>query len=78
MNTPIRHDHEVLLENLLKGKLPRNLRWSEVIEFIELVGKVEKQGGDEFAFQVGTQRVSSSVLMAMTSKSKKFPASVSS
>jgi hypothetical protein len=56
VNIPIRHDHEVLLESLLKGKLPRNLRWSEVVELIGQVGKVEQHGGDEFAFQVGTQR----------------------
>jgi hypothetical protein len=55
MNT-IRDDHEVLLESLIEGKLPRNLRWSEVVELIEQIGKVEPHGGDEFAFQVGTQR----------------------
>jgi hypothetical protein len=41
---------------LLTGKLPRNLAWSEVVELIGKVGEVQPHGGDEFAFEVGTQR----------------------
>jgi tryptophan 2,3-dioxygenase len=56
MDTPLRHDLQVLLESLLGGKLPRNLSWSDVFELIGQIGEVQSHGGDEFAFVVGTQR----------------------
>jgi len=56
MNTRLRHDHEELLENLLSGKLPRNLSWSAVVDLIAQIGKVEPHGNDEYAFTVGSQR----------------------
>ena len=56
MDTHLRHKHELLLQSLLSGKLPRNLSWSDVVELIGKLGKVEPHGGDEVAFVVGSQR----------------------
>ena len=56
MNTHLDHKHELLLESLLGGSLPRNVHWSDVVELIGKVGKVEPHGGTEFAFIVGSQR----------------------
>ena len=47
---------ESLRQNLLHGRLPHNLSWSEAVELIERVGEVEPRGGDEFVFRVGNQR----------------------
>jgi len=49
---------ESLYRNLLNGKLPHNLSWSEAVELIEhLGGDVQPHGGDEFVFRIGSQRV---------------------
>ncbi len=48
---------ESLYQNLLNGKLPHNLSWSEAVELVEHLGEVQPHGGDEFVFRVGTQRV---------------------
>jgi len=48
---------ESLYQNLLNGKLPRNLSWSEAVELVEHLGEVQPHGGDEFVFRVGAQRV---------------------
>ena len=48
---------ELLYQNLLNGKLPHNLNWSEAVELIEQLGEVQPLGDDEFAFRVGGQRV---------------------
>ncbi|MEQ1472629.1 MAG: hypothetical protein ABLQ96_02345 [Candidatus Acidiferrum sp.] len=56
MKTHLRHNHEALLQSVLAGKLPRNLSWGDVLELIAKVGEVQKHGGDEFAFVVGSQR----------------------
>ena len=48
---------ESLYQNLLNGKLPHNLSWSEAVELVEHLGKVQPLGGDEFVFRVGSQRV---------------------
>ena len=49
---------ESLYQNLLNGKLPHNLSWSEAVELVEYVGgDVQPHGGDEFVFRVGGQRV---------------------
>lgn len=56
METVLRHDHEMLLESLTNGKLPRNVRWADVLDLIGHIGSVEPRGNDEFAFQVETQR----------------------
>ncbi len=47
---------ETLHQNLLNGKLPHNLSWSEAVELVEHLGEVEPRGGDEFAFRIGSQR----------------------
>jgi hypothetical protein len=56
MNQPMRHDHKELLESLVRGKLPRNLSWSSVIDLIGQIGAVQPHGNDEFVFVVGSQR----------------------
>ena len=56
MNTHLDHKHELLLESLLAGSLPRNVRWSDVVELIGKMGQIEPHGGTEFAFTVGSQR----------------------
>jgi hypothetical protein len=48
---------ESLYQNLLNGKLPHNLSWSEAVELIEHLGEVQPHGDDEFVFRVGSQRV---------------------
>ena len=48
---------ESLYQNLLKGKLPHNLSWSETVELVEHLGEVQPHGDDEFVFRVGNQRV---------------------
>ena len=55
MSTQVRHDHKLLLEHLLNGKLPRGLAWHEVIELITHIGEVLPNGGDEFTFVVDGQ-----------------------
>jgi hypothetical protein len=47
---------ESLHQNLLNGKLPHNLSWSEAVELIKHLGEVQPHGGDEFVFRVGNQR----------------------
>ena len=49
---------ESLYQNLLSGKLPHNLSWSEAVELVgHLGGEVQLHGGDEFVFRIGRQRV---------------------
>jgi hypothetical protein len=48
--------HLELHQNLLNGKLPHNLSWSEAVELVEHLGEVQPHGDDEFVFRVGTQR----------------------
>jgi hypothetical protein len=48
---------ESLYQNLLHGKLPHNLSWSETVELVEHLGEVQPHGDDEFVFRVGSQRV---------------------
>src|ERR1700691_439295 len=50
------HKHELLLESLLTGSLPRSLRWDDVVELIGKLGKIEPHGGNKFEFVVGSQR----------------------
>ena len=47
---------ESLYQNLLHGKLPHNLSWSEAVELVDHLGEVEPHGDDEFVFLVGSQR----------------------
>jgi hypothetical protein len=48
---------ESLYQNLLDGRLPHNLSWSEAVELVEHLGEVQPHGDDEFVFRVGSQRV---------------------
>ena len=52
----LHHKLAGLHQRLLHGKLPRSLHWSDVIELIGHLGRVQQLGGDEFAFSVGTRR----------------------
>lgn len=47
---------ESLHQNLLNGKLPQNLSWSDAVKLIGHLGEVQAHGGDEFVFRVGAQR----------------------
>ena len=47
---------ESLYQNLVNGKLPHNLSWSEAVELVEHLGEVQPRGNDEFVFRVGSQR----------------------
>ncbi|SRR5579871_655166 len=47
---------ESLHQNLLNGKLPHNLSWSETVELVEHLGEVQPHGNDEFIFRVGSQQ----------------------
>jgi len=47
---------ESLYQNLLNGKLPHNLSWSETVDLVEHLGEVQPHGGDEFVFRVGSDR----------------------
>jgi hypothetical protein len=47
---------ESLYQNLLHGKLPHNLSWSEAVELVEHLGEIQPQGDDQFVFRVGSQR----------------------
>ncbi len=48
---------ESLYQNLLNGKLPHNLSWSEAVDLVEHLGEVQPHGDDEFVFRVGSERV---------------------
>ncbi|MGA7156536.1 MAG: hypothetical protein WBY53_06805 [Acidobacteriaceae bacterium] len=48
--------HELILESLLAGGLPRSLRWDDVVDVIGKVGTIEPHGDDRFEFAVGSQR----------------------
>jgi hypothetical protein len=49
---------ESLYQNLVNGKLPHNLSWSEAVDLVEyLGGDVQPHRGDEFVFRVGSERV---------------------
>jgi len=56
MSEHLHHKLGVLHQSLLHGKLPRSLHWSDAIDLIGHIGQVQAQGGDEFAFVVGTRR----------------------
>ena len=56
MSEHLTHKLKVLHQSVLQGKLPRNLHWTDTLELIGHLGHVQSQGGDEFAFVVGTQR----------------------
>ena len=48
---------ESVYQNLLGGRLPHNLSWSEAVQLVEHLGEVQSHGNDEFVFRVGHQRV---------------------
>jgi hypothetical protein len=69
---------ESLYQNLLNGKLPHNLSWSEAVELVEHLGDVQPHGDDEFVFRVGSQRFFSSGRTLMILAWRKFLGCVSS
>jgi hypothetical protein len=56
MNEHLHRKLAALHQSLLHGKLPRSLHWSDALELVGHLGQVQPQGGDEFAFMVGTRR----------------------
>ncbi len=56
MSEHLHHKLGVLHQSLLHGKLPRSLHWTDAVDLIGHLGQVQAQGGDEFAFVVGTRR----------------------
>jgi hypothetical protein len=56
MSEHLHHKLAVLHQNLLHGKLPRSMRWTDAVELVEHLGQVQPQGGEEFAFAIGTER----------------------
>lgn len=56
MTEKLNHSLQGLLQDLLKGKLPRSLSWNHAVALIEHLGQVEGRGDNEFVFAVGTQR----------------------
>jgi hypothetical protein len=69
---------ESLYQNLLNGKLPHNLSWSEAVELVEHLGDVQPHGDDEFVFRVGSQRVFASGRTLMILVWRKFLGCVNS
>ena len=47
---------ESMYRNLVSGKLPQNLSWSEAVDIVEDLGEVQPHGNDEFVFRVRSQR----------------------
>lgn len=45
-----------MYQNLVHGKLPENLSWSEAVDIVSDLGEVQPHGNDEFVFLVGGQR----------------------
>ena len=56
MTEHLHHKLSVLHQSLRHGKLPRSLHWSDAVELIGHLGRVQPQGADEYAFVVGTER----------------------
>src|ERR1700677_4071116 len=56
MSEHLHHKLAVLHQNLLHSKLPRSMRWADAVELVEHLGQVQPQGGEEFAFTIGTAR----------------------
>ena len=56
MSGHLHHKLSVLHESLLHGKLPRSLHWTDAVELIGHLGKVQPSAGVEFTFIVGTHR----------------------
>lgn len=56
MTEHLHHKLAALLQSLRHGKLPRSLHWTDAVDLIAHLGQVQPQGGDEFAFVVGTAR----------------------
>jgi hypothetical protein len=52
----LHHKLAALHQSLLHGKLPRSLHWSDAVDLIGHLGEVVEQGGENFAFVVGSQR----------------------
>ena len=52
----LHHKLSRLHASLLHGSLPLKLHWSDALELIRHLGRVELRGQDEFVFIVGNQR----------------------
>jgi hypothetical protein len=58
MSPHIRHEHALLLDSLLHGKLPRNLSWDRVVDLIAEIGEIKPHSGQEFTFVIGSRQAS--------------------
>jgi hypothetical protein len=56
MSEKLHGDLARLRESLIHGKLPRSLRWNDVVELIGHLGQVEARGDNEYVFAVGAAR----------------------
>jgi len=56
MGGHLQHNQELLLANLVDGKLPRNAGWSEVVELVRKLGEVREHDNNELEFVVGAER----------------------
>src|SRR5580698_4131952 len=56
MTGPLHHKLAARHQSLLHGTLPRSMHWSDIVDLVGHLGRVEAHGGDVFAFVVGTQR----------------------
>jgi len=56
MTEHLHHKLAVLQQNLLHGKLPRDLAWDDAVSLVSHLGRVESHLGEEMTFVVGEER----------------------
>ena len=56
MTDHLHHKLAVLKQNLLHGKLPRDVAWDDAVNLVSLLGHVEAHVGDEVTFVIGEER----------------------
>lgn len=56
MTEHLHHKFAVLQQNLLHGKLPRDLAWADAVGLISHLGRVESHVGEEVTFVIGEKR----------------------
>jgi hypothetical protein len=56
MTEHLHHKLAVLKQNLLHGKLPRDLAWEDAVSLVSHLGHVESHVGEEMTFVVGEER----------------------
>lgn len=56
MTEHLHHKLAVLQQNLLHGKLPRDLAWEDAVSLVAHLGHVESHVGEELTFVIGDER----------------------